>query len=109
MEPTFKKQLLAWAGIFLLLAVAAVLWKTGLLGVASQKAVDESLDTFREVERRKDHPRTIVLKSGKSLACKRVMDQRDYWGFVTTEGRMGAVRKVDVEEIVDDRPAAEDR
>lgn len=99
------KTMLLRAGILLVITLTVLgLWRLGVLTTIAQYFVKNQITTMQnETERQQNQPRTIVLKTGKRIMVKRVLDQGQYWGFVTLDGNTGGVyKKDDVAEIIDE-------
>lgn len=101
-EPSFKKQLLAWVGIFGCFILIAALWKLGVFNAASKIVVDRSLNIMQKETEHQTHQSTVVIKKdGERIECKKVNDQGEYWGLVRSDGKFSAVKKADVQEILE--------
>ncbi len=93
------------AAVLCTFAVVAALWKFGVFNAVAKTFVDHSIDTMKkETERQQNQPKIVVLKTGERIDCKKVNDQGQHWGLVRKDGKFTAVRKDEVQEIIDDAP-----
>jgi len=83
-----------------LTVIALLAFKLGVFTALGQMFVAKSTQHFRDVGKAAEKPQTVVLKSGKRIACKKVNDQGAYWGLVRADGKASAVKKDEVKEIV---------
>lgn len=103
-NPSFKKQLVAWACVFACFILIAVLWKFGVFSAAGKAVVDHSSNTMQKEAERQNQPKIVVLKNGERIECKKVNDQGLYWGLSRADGKFSAVKKDDVSEVIDETP-----
>jgi len=92
------RQLIAAAAALAMLALVFVLFKLGVLTAFGQMFVAKSTQHFRDVGKAAE--KTVVLKTGERIECKKVNDQGEYWGLVRADRKASAVKKDDVKQIV---------
>jgi hypothetical protein len=99
---TKRQQLIAWVAVFAVFFLSVGLWKLGVLNSIGKKLVDKSLNQMQKVnERQQSQPKTVVMKDGRKIVCKEVKDQGPSCGLVQTDGKFSAVKKEDVQAIID--------
>lgn len=100
----YRKAKSPFPAIFCLAAMF-VLLRTGLwfklFRPIGKWEVESALDATRqEAERQANQPRTVILKSGEKIECKRVLDEVQYWGLLRVDGRATAIKKEEVQGIL---------
>lgn len=61
---------------------------------------DPAIDTMRAQGTPKEQRRTVVLRSGERIDCKRVLEQGEHRGMILLDGGASAVQKSNVSKIV---------